>query len=82
MALDSLRFEVFDKEEEGDDALLAVEQLDEGVSTLRLSRLLMAKEALKTLILSLKLVRNWPSISSSVCSFRLIMSKSFYSYLD
>lgn len=82
MALDSFRFEVFDEEEEGHDALLAVEQLGGGRGTLRLSRLLMANEALKTLILSLKLVRNWPSISSSVCSFRLIMSKSFYSYLD
>lgn len=58
MALDSLRFEVFDEKEEGDDALLAVEQLDGGTGTLRLSRLLMANEALKTLILSLKLVRN------------------------
>lgn len=58
MALDSLRFEVFDEEEEGGDALLAVEQLGEGTGTLRLSRLLMAKDALKTLILSLKLVRN------------------------
>ena len=58
MALDSFRFEVFDEEEESDNALLAVEQLDKGVGTLRLSRLLMANEALKTLILSLKLVRN------------------------
>lgn len=58
MALDSFRFEVFDEEEEGHDALLAVQQLGRGKSTFRLSKLLMANEALKTLILSLKLVRN------------------------
>lgn len=58
MAFDSFGFEVFDEEEEGHDALLAVEQLRAGRGTLRLSRLLMAKEALKTLMLSLKLVRN------------------------
>ena len=58
MALDSFGFEVFDEEEEGDDALLAVEQLRAGRRTLRFSRLLRAKEALKTDMLSLKLVRN------------------------
>jgi hypothetical protein len=47
---------------------------------LRLSRLLRAKDALKTDRLSLKLVRNCPSISSSVCSFTLRMSNSFSSY--
>lgn len=40
----------------------------------------MAKEALKTERLSLKLVKNCPSISSSVCSFTLRMSISRYSY--
>lgn len=58
MALDSFGFEVFDEEEEGDDALLAVEQLRAGRRTFRFSRLLRAKEALKTDMLSLKLVRN------------------------
>ncbi len=40
----------------------------------------MAKDALNTVILSLKTVRNWPYISSKVCYFMLRISNSFYSY--
>jgi hypothetical protein len=80
MPLYTLRLEVLDEEKQRDDALLAAEELSEQERTLRLSRLLSAKEALKTDRLSLKLVRNCPSISSSVCYFTLIMSNSFSSY--
>lgn len=80
MSLESFRLEVLDEEEEGDDALLATQKLSEGRCTLRLSKLLMAKEALKTEMLSLKEVRNCPSISSSVCSFTLSISSNFSSY--
>lgn len=62
MALNPLGFEILNEEEDAHDALLAAEELSKAAFTLRLSRLLMAKEALKTVILSLKAVRNWLSI--------------------
>lgn len=80
MPLHALRLKVLDEKEQRDDALLAVQELSERERTLRLSRLLRANEALKTDRLSLKLVRNCPSISSSVCYLALMMSKSFSSY--